>query len=72
MWGKLKSWWHHSETLFWADLQAVLGFIALVLTYVDPSTLAPVIGDAKWFPWFVLLNGIATRYLRKRNADDLK
>lgn len=71
MWNKLKSWWRHSETLFWADMQTAIGFIAVALTYVDPSVLAPYIGDESWFVWFVLLNGVATRYLRKRNADDL-
>lgn len=68
---KLKAWWKHSETLFWADLQSAIGFLALALTYVDPAMLQPIIGDAKWFPWFVLANGIATRYLRKRGATDL-
>lgn len=72
MLAKLKSWWSHSETLAWADIQSALGFLALALTYVDPSLLAPLIGDEKWFPILVLLNGVATRYLRKRGADDLK
>ena len=66
MWTKLKDFWHRSETLFWADLQSALGFLALVITYVDPSLLQPLIGNEKWFPILVLLNGIATRYLRRR------
>ena len=72
MLAKLKSWWSHSETLFWADIQSAIGFLALVVTAVDPSALAPYLADEKWFPLFVLLNGLGTRWLRKRNADDLK
>lgn len=72
MWTKIKDFWHRSETLFWADVQSALGFLALVVTYVDPSVLAPYLSGESWFVWFVLLNGIATRYLRKRGADDLK
>ena len=72
MLAKLKNWWHHSETLFWADLQSAIGFLAVIVTYVDPSVLAPYLSGESWFVWFVLLNGVATRYLRKRNADDLK
>lgn len=71
MWAKLKSWVSHSETIAWARIQAALGIIALALTYVDPSVLAPLLGDVTWFPWLVVANGIATEYLRRRRADDL-
>jgi hypothetical protein len=72
MWQRIKNWFHDSETLAWARLQSVLGFAALALTYIDPSVLAPVIGDARWFPWLVLANGLATEFLRRRRASDLK
>lgn len=72
MWERVKDFFLRSETIFWARLQSALGFAALALTYIDPSVLAPVIGDARWFPWLVLANGVATEYLRRRRAEDLK
>lgn len=72
MWSKIRAWFKDSETLAWARIQAVLGFLAVILTYVDPGTLSPLLGDVKWFPWLVLANGLATEYLRRRRADDLK
>lgn len=71
MWSKLKAWFYHSETIAWARTQSALGFLALVLTYVDPAVMSPLIGDVAWFPWLVLANGIATEYLRRRRATDL-
>jgi hypothetical protein len=70
MWSKIRSWFKDSETIAWARIQAVLGFLAIALTYVDPTLMAPVLGD--YAPWFLLLNGLATEYLRRRRADDLK
>lgn len=72
MWQSIKSFFRNSETLFLARLQMAIGAIAEALTYVDPAMLQPVIGDAEWFPWFVLLNGLATEWLRRRRADDLE
>lgn len=71
MWQRIKSFFKDSETLFYARLQAALGLIAGILTYVDPSLLAGVM-PAEWLPWFLLLNGLATEYLRRRRADDLQ
>lgn len=71
MWQRLKRFFRDSETLAWARVQMLIGIAAEALTYVDPSTLAPVFGDARWFPWFLMLNGVATEYLRRRRADDL-
>lgn len=67
----LKRWFRDSETLLWARLQTALGFAVSVLTFVDPQLLAPVL-PPKWFPILVLLNGLATEYLRRRRASDLK
>lgn len=69
MWEKIKTFFKDSETIAWARIQAVLGFLALVLTYVEPTLVAPVLGD--YAPWFLFLNGLATEYLRRRRADDL-
>ena len=71
MWQRVRDFFRDSETIFLARLQILLGVIAAALTYVDPAMLAPIIGEATWFPWFVLLNGVATEYLRRRRADDL-
>lgn len=70
MWTAVKRFFKHSETIFFARFQILIGVIAGALTYVDPSVLAPVI-PAEWFPAFLVLNGIATEYLRRRRADDL-
>lgn len=71
MWDRIKTFFRDSEVLAWARIQAALGFVALVLTYVDPAMMSPLIGDVAWFPWLVLANGIATEYLRRRRATDL-
>lgn len=70
MWSRIKSFFKDSETLAYARLQTALGLIAGVLTYVDPSLLAAIL-PAEWFPWFLILNGLATEYLRRRRATDL-
>jgi hypothetical protein len=70
MWEKIKAFFKSSETIFWARLQTVLGFVSLALTYVDPSVVQPIFGgDAQKFGWFLLANGIATEYLRRRRTD---
>jgi hypothetical protein len=71
MWAKLRAWVKDSETIAWARIQAVIGIAAAVVTYVDPQVLAPIIPHA-WFPLFLVANGIATEYLRRRRAEDLK
>lgn len=70
MWQRIKSFFRDSETLFWARLQTALGVVATALTYLDPTLLASVI-PAEWFAWFLVFNGLATEYLRRRRADDL-
>lgn len=63
-------WFSDSETILWARLQAVIGVIAAIVTYVEPSVLAPVL-PSEWFPYLVTANGILTEYLRRRRAEDL-
>lgn len=70
MWTRIKAFFADSETIFWARLQAALGTVALALTYVDPAVLEPII-PGKWFPLFLVANGIATEFLRRRRATDL-
>lgn len=71
MWQHIKTFFKDSETLAFARLQTLIGVVAGFLIYLDPTMLQPVVGDATWFPWLVLANGIATEYLRRRRADDL-
>ncbi len=71
MWNSIKRFFKHSETLFWARLQMAAGAIAGIVTYVDPSVIAPIL-PAEWFPAFLVINGIATEYLRRRRASDLE
>ena len=70
MWEWLKRFVRDSETLAWARIQMALGALAAIATYVDPVLVTAAI-PAEWAPWFILANGIATEYLRRRRATDL-
>ncbi|RWK79646.1 MAG: hypothetical protein EOR51_12115 [Mesorhizobium sp.] len=70
MWTRIKSYFSDSETIFWARLQAAIGVVAAVVTYVDPQVLSPII-PSEWFPWFLVINGLLTEFLRRRRAEDL-
>ena len=63
-------WFKDSETILWARLQTFIGIIAVIVTYVEPSVIAPVL-PAEWFPYLVTANGVLTEYLRRRRAEDL-
>ena len=65
LWNYLVGWFHDSETIFWARLQAVLGAVAAIVTYVDPAVLEPILPPA-WFTVLLVANGIFTEYLRRR------
>lgn len=70
MWSRIKAFFKASETIFWARLNAAIGFLAVALTYVDPSLIQPVLTPQN-FAIYILLNGIATEYLRRRRAPNL-
>ncbi|MER8455866.1 hypothetical protein NKH24_06965 [Mesorhizobium sp. M1300] len=70
MWTRIKKLFSGSETIFWARFQAALGVVAAVVTYVDPQVLSPII-PSEWFPWFLVINGVLTEFLRRRRAEDL-
>lgn len=70
MWAKIKAFFADSETIFWARLQAAIGIVAGIVTYVDPQVLAPII-PGEWFPYFLVTNGVLTEFLRRRRASDL-
>lgn len=68
MWTKIKDFFKGSETIFWARLQAFIGFVAVTLTMVEPHLVTAVLPDHS-IPVFLLLNGLATEYLRRRRTD---
>ncbi|MER8602777.1 hypothetical protein NKH48_03145 [Mesorhizobium sp. M1233] len=70
MWSRIKKLFSDSETIFWARFQAALGVVAVVVTYVDPQVLSPII-PSEWFPLFLVINGVLTEFLRRRRAEDL-
>lgn len=70
MWTRIKAFFADSETIFYARLQVALGAVATALTYVPPEVLSPVI-PPKWFSLFLVANGVATEFLRRRRATDL-
>lgn len=70
MWQRIKRFFKDSETIFWARLQAALGIIGAVITYVDPAVLQPIIPD-QYFPLLLVANGIFTEYLRRRREGGL-
>lgn len=70
VWQRIKRFFKGSETIFWARLQAALGVVAGVITYVDPTVLQPIL-PPEWFPWLLVVNGLLTEYLRRRREKDL-
>ncbi len=70
MWTNIKNFFLGSETIFWARMQAFIGIVAGIVTYVDPQMLAPVI-PSEWFPYFLVVNGVFTEFLRRHRATDL-
>lgn len=70
MWENIVAFFKSSETIFWARLNALIGFIATIATYVDPSLLSSIL-TPQTFSIYVLVNGVATEYLRRRRAPNL-
>lgn len=70
MWERVKRLFLHSETIFLARLQVLVGIIITVLATFDPSVLAPLIGE-RWFGPFLLVWGIIAEAARRYRADDL-
>jgi hypothetical protein len=70
MWTRIKAFFSGSETIAWARLQMFVGAAAEIVTYIDPQVLSPIIPH-EWFPAFLVANGLATEFLRRRRATDL-
>lgn len=71
MWQRIKAFFSDSETIFYARLQAFIGVAAVIVTYVEPEVLSPVMPPS-WAPWVVVANGIFTEYLRRRRDGEMK
>lgn len=70
MWDRITRFFLGSETIFLARIQTILGIVATIITYVDPSILAGVL-PSEWFPWFLLIHGVMLEYLRRRRDPAL-
>lgn len=70
MWESMKKFFAYSETVFWARLNAVIGALATAATFIDPSLLQEFL-TPRTFALYVLVNGVATEYLRRRRAPNL-
>jgi len=73
LWQRIRAWFKDSETIAWARAQAAIGVAAQILTFVDPQMVVSAIPVeyARWAGLFLLLNGLATEWLRRRRATDL-
>ena len=70
LWQRVKRFFADSETIAWARIQAALGILAGIVTYVDPVVLQPII-PPDWFPVLLVANGLLTEYLRRRRENGL-
>lgn len=70
LWERVVKFFKSSETIFWARLNALVGFLATAATFVDPSLLSSIL-TPQTFAIYVLVNGVATEYLRRRRAPNL-
>ena len=70
MWNKIVDFFQDSETIFWARVQSLFGLVIGALTYVDPQLVTALL-QPEYVPIFLLANGAATEYLRRRRANDL-
>lgn len=79
IWNKIKDWFHHSETIFLARLEAFIGFILAVGVSLDWTQLMSLdfsngIFNSKQVMFIgilMLAKGIITELARRRGATDL-
>ena len=75
MWPKIVQFFHDSEVILWARIQAAAGVLALVgsiaFEVVSHTDLSVFISNPKTLALVVMGNGFLTEYLRKRRATDL-
>lgn len=68
MWTAIKRFFKDSETIAWARFHSVVGAAATAMSYVDPALMEPILTPHN-FAIYLLLNGIATEYLRRRRDE---
>lgn len=64
----LKKWFKDSESILLARATAALGVIAGIITFVEPSVLAPVIPNG-WYPVLMVAYGLSAEWLRRRRDE---
>lgn len=62
---KIKAWFKHSWTIFWARVQIVLAALWGVLTTVD---LTPIMSQ-KWLTVWLIISGTITELARRQTLD---
>jgi hypothetical protein len=70
-WDNVKAWFKRSETIAWARLQTLAGFVLAVAGGIDWTTITSNFANAKQALWIgigLTANGIVTELLRRRNA----
>lgn len=70
MLNKLKAWCKHSETIFVARSQMLIGALLVAITQVDPNLFIGLVG-AKWFPIFLIAHGAIVEILRRRGDPEM-
>lgn len=70
MWNSVKKFFKSSETIFLARVTMLAGAILEVVITLEPSLFAGIFG--RWFPLFLICQGVLTEYMRKRRAEDMK
>lgn len=71
-WDNVKAFFKRSETIFYARLQTVAGFFLAVAGGIDWTQVTNLFNNAKQAMWLgigLVVNGIVTEVLRRRNAN---
>lgn len=66
----LKKWFMDSESILLARFTAFVGIVAGIITFVEPSVLAPVIPSA-WYPLVLVAYGLAAEWLRRHRDESM-
>lgn len=71
-WENTKAFFKNSETILYARLQVISGFILAVFSSIDWTTVTVNLNDAKnslYIALGLIANGILTEVLRRRNMN---
>lgn len=70
MWQRIRRFFKSSETIALAWFNMAAGGIATAVAFVDPVLIEPLL-TPKTFALYVLVNGVATKWLRERRDPTL-